>query len=237
MDALKRRDRNRGISQQRETAREQRRAADVGTDEAEDAVAARKEANAAQAAAQQAAESVGRLDNETSEGVLKAQEAAMEAERAAQAEAQMARALAKIAAAERELPAPSDAEPQSPSDAAPALQAAEAAAEILAREVNAQAASLGMSKPDLSEPVRPGNGQKDLENSPGGVNAEVNQLAKELARKDDVNFFQKLFARLGWFKIRGASRDGLTEHDLKDVPREYRDLVRRYFLKLSEENP
>ena len=61
--------------------------------------------------------------------------------------------------------------------------------------------------------------------------------AKELQRKDNPDFFKNLFARLGWFKIRDISKDGLGARDLKDVPREYRDLVRRYFLKLSEENP
>ena len=71
----------------------------------------------------------------------------------------------------------------------------------------------------------------------GGVSAEVSALAKELQRKDSPDFFKNLFSRLGWFKIRGLSKDGLGARDLKDVPREYRDLVRRYFLKLSEEQP
>ena len=79
--------------------------------------------------------------------------------------------------------------------------------------------------------------EKNKSGGGGGVSEEVKKLAKELQRKDNPDFFKNLFARLGWFKIRDISKDGLGARDLKDVPREYRDLVRRYFLKLSEENP
>ena len=113
------------------------------------------------------------------------------------------------------------------------------------REVSAQAAALGMSKKSSSEQNQQGGagqgkGKEDEKNQSGGgggVSEEVKKLAKELQRKDNPDFFKNLFARLGWFKIRDISKDGLGARDLKDVPREYRDLVRRYFLKLSEENP
>ena len=111
------------------------------------------------------------------------------------------------------------------------------------REVSAQAAALGMSKKSSSEKNQQGGAsqEKGDEESKGGggggVSEEVKKLAKELQRKDNPDFFKNLFARLGWFKIRDISKDGLGARDLKDVPREYRDLVRRYFLKLSEENP
>ena len=65
----------------------------------------------------------------------------------------------------------------------------------------------------------------------------MKKLANDLKRNDSSDFLKSLFSRLGWFKIRGLSRDGLGTPDLKDVPREYRDLVRRYFLKLSEDQP
>ena len=65
----------------------------------------------------------------------------------------------------------------------------------------------------------------------------MSKLAKELKRNDGPGFMKSLFSRFGWFKLRGLSGDGIGTQDLKDVPREYRDLVRRYFLKLSEENP
>ena len=45
---------------------------------------------------------------------------------------------------------------------------------------------------------------------------------------------RRLMERLGWFKIKGAAKDGLGERDLKDIPAEYRELVRSYFLKLAE---
>ena len=99
---------------------------------------------------------------------------------------------------------------------------AKEAAKVLEREVASQSTALGLSRKDSAQ---------------GGADDEVDKLAKELHRNDSPDFFKKIFSRLGWFRIRGSVRDGVGEQDLKDVPAEYRDLVRRYFLKLAEENP
>ena len=64
--------------------------------------------------------------------------------------------------------------------------------------------------------------------------AEISKLARELERHDDPEAARQLLERLGWFKIKGAAKDGLGERDLKDIPAEYRELVRSYFLKLAE---
>ena len=133
-------------------------------------------------------------------------------------------------------------EPAEAGDVQAASEAAVEASDAMDREVSAQAAALGMSKKSSSNQNQQGAGkEKGVEENKGGggggVSEEVKKLAKELQRKDNPDFFKNLFARLGWFKIRDISKDGLGARDLKDVPREYRDLVRRYFLKLSEENP
>ena len=104
------------------------------------------------------------------------------------------------------------------------------------RAVNAEAAALGMSQ-DASGKGRGQESEKESSGGGGDVTEEMKKLANDLKRKDTPDFFKSLFARLGWFKIRGLSKDGLGEQELKEVPREYRDLVRRYFLKLAEENP
>ena len=84
-----------------------------------------------------------------------------------------------------------------------------------------------------------GKGKGDENNKGGGggegISAEVSRLARDLKHADDPDFLKKLLLESGWFTIRGLSKDGIRERDLKDVPREYRDLVRRYFLKLVEE--
>ena len=115
--------------------------------------------------------------------------------------------------------------------------AAEAASDAMDREVNAQATALGMSRRKADGGTAKGRGKETDSSAGGGLAEEVSDLASELRRHDSPDSLKSLFSRLGWFKIRGLSRDGLGAPDLKDVPREYRDLVRRYFLKLSEENP
>ena len=243
-DALARNDRNRAMNLQKEIANAQARAADNVNEE--DEAAARTAANAAQAAAAEAIEKAYRnWNNGTKEKAIAAQKAAIERELEAQDEAQAVRALSKLGAAEksvaREAGEPSEPSEQAdqPNSSQPAAKAATDAADALDREVNAQAAALGMSRQSKDAKGGKGKGEKDDKklSSGGGIADEVSHLASELKRNDSPDFLKSLFTRLGWFKIRGLSKDGLVERDLKDVPREYRDLVRRYFLKLAEENP
>ena len=251
-EALERNDRYRAANLQKEIARAQARATDAVNGEEE--VAARSAANAAQ---EKAAEALAKADqnwnNETRAAAVAAQQAAIDAEREAQSEARAVRAMDKLAAAEKaadheaavnrpDQTTSASSEPAEAGDAQAASEAATEAADAMDREVSAQAAALGMSKKSSSKQNQQGAGkEKGDEESKGGggggVSEEVKKLAKELQRKDNPDFFKNLFARLGWFKIRDISKDGLGARDLKDVPREYRDLVRRYFLKLSEENP
>ena len=58
---------------------------------------------------------------------------------------------------------------------------------------------------------------------------------REQASKADPAALSRILESQGWFRIKGAAKDGLGDRNLKDVPAEYRDLVRAYFLKLSEE--
>ena len=245
-EALERNDRNRAANLQKEIARAQARATDAV--DGEDEIAARSAANAAQ---EKAAEALAKADqnwnNETRAAAVAAQQAAIDAEREAQSEARAVRAMDKLAASEAAVNRPDQmtspsSEPAEAGDVQAAFEAAVEASDAMDREVSAQAAALGMSKKSSSNQNQQGAGkEKGVEENKGGggggVSEEVKKLAKELQRKDNPDFFKNLFARLGWFKIRDISKDGLGARDLKDVPREYRDLVRRYFLKLSEENP
>ena len=167
---------------------------------------------------------------------LKAQDEASAALKREQALREQVRSGAKpeadLAALEEELarkmeegPSP-DRRAKGTGDAA---EAADASAEAMSRGVKAQAEALGLSGAQAPSQAQESAGG-------GGVQSEVDSLARELKRSDSPDFFKKLFARMGWFKIRDISKDGPSAVDLKDVPREYRDLVRRYFLKLAEES-
>ena len=69
----------------------------------------------------------------------------------------------------------------------------------------------------------------------GGLSADIARLIREQSSKADPAALSKILENQGWFRIKGAAKDGLGDRNLKDVPAEYRDLVRAYFLKLSEE--
>ena len=257
-EALSRNDRVRALNLQKEIASAQARATDSVNEE--DEKEARAAANAAQAEAAEAVrKAYGDWNNNTKEAAIAAQEAAAERELEAQSEARRIRALSKLHAAEKSATrktaaadnpsteqseqsnnSPDSSNPQtlkpSNSQTLKPSEAAEAASDALDREVNAQAAALGMSKRSAQSGAK-GKGDEKSKGGGGGINEEVKKLANDLKRNDSPDFLKSLFSRLGWFKIRGLSRDGLGTPDLKDVPREYRDLVRRYFLKLSEEQP
>jgi len=158
---------------------------------------------------------------EKTAAAAKAQQTALEA---MQKELAVREAIRKDGLTDEDLRTPDSPQPSA---------AAQAAAESMHREVQAQAAALGMSARQSSAKSEAVPSRR--ETAEGDVSDEVRDLAASLKRNDSPDFFKNLFSRLGWFKIRGVSKDGLRESDLKDVPREYRDLVRRYFLKLSEE--
>lgn len=115
-------------------------------------------------------------------------------------------------------------------------KAAEAAA-AMRNEAARQAKALGISeRGDQSSNSSQSPTQAPQESpSGGGIAAEIAQLARDLQRKDSPAAAQQLFERLGWFRIKGAAKDGLGDRELKDIPAEYLDLVRAYFLKLAEE--
>ena len=114
------------------------------------------------------------------------------------------------------------------------------AAEAMRREAARQAKALGMPEEQQSsgqsqgEMESRGQSGEESRSGGGGVAAEISKLARELERHDDPEAARQLLERLGWFKIKGAAKDGLGERDLKDIPAEYRELVRSYFLKLAE---
>ena len=226
-EAIERNDRNRAQKLQGEISREQARAAEAA--ETEDELTARSAAEAAQTMANEMTDQPsGSWNNETRAQALSAQKRAMASEAEAQAESRVARAVGQIAAAERQLARQFSQPTQSARSDEDAASASQEASEAMNRAVSADAASLGMSRGQESEKKSSGG---------GGVTEEMSKLASDLKRKDNPDFFKSLFARLGWFKIRGLSKDGLGDAELKEVPREYRDLVRRYFLKLAEEAP
>lgn len=225
LEALQRADWNRALSLQREIAKEQSRAAEAAADDGGDSEASREEASRAQQAAAEAAAAASRSGKAAQPEAVKTQREAMESERLAQDEAEYARAAGKLAAAEVDVQPPAAAQKPDDKDCEAARSAKDAAA-AMNREVSSQAAGLGISK----------RRNDDKPSSGGGViSDEVQCLARELQKEDGVDFLRKLILRQGWFRIRGLTESGLTEGDLKEVPREYRDLVRRYFLKIATE--
>ena len=90
-------------------------------------------------------------------------------------------------------------------------------------------------EPSPGEPSS-GKGKGNAESQGGGgLSAEIARLIREQSSKADPAALSKILENQGWFRIKGAAKDGLGDRNLKDVPAEYRDLVRAYFLKLSEE--
>ncbi|MBP5285612.1 MAG: hypothetical protein ILO34_05825, partial [Kiritimatiellae bacterium] len=102
--------------------------------------------------------------------------------------------------------------------------AAGKARESLDRSLKRRAKSLGTASLRFG-----GNGRPA-----GSIDRRIDDLARELKLADDPENARKLLEESGWFRIRGAAKDGVGEHELKDIPAEYRDLVRLYFLKLAE---
>lgn len=188
---------------------------------------------------------------------VKAQEEAVKAQQ--QASADMAAAAAMMAgddgeeAKKSEPSADASAEAQAPSGFA-ADQLAEAAADDLESAVGAQQTALGIVPPpeadeDGDDGAKKGGEKKneqggqgakkksDDESKGGGggsfkkVMAEMNE---ELKRNDIPEELKGRISRKAWYRIRGSVKEGLGERDLKNVPPEYRDLVRRYFLRLAD---
>ena len=117
---------------------------------------------------------------------------------------------------------------------------ADKAAQSLMESVEKQAEKLGIEKDD--EDMENDNSERNSSassssgsKSSSGFGAEFKRRTAEMKRRDDPDFFKKLFSDAGWFKIRGSAKNGLSDRDLEEVPIEYRELTRRYFLKLSDE--
>jgi len=140
-------------------------------------------------------------------------------------------------------------------------ETAKAAAEDVHRAAERQAAKLGLkalgaekgsddaqgsdsAKDDEAKNAQSGGGKngqtnkdpKGLSLTGGGIRKELEKMARELKSKEAIPeaLLDKISTK-AWFRIRGSVKEGLGERDLKDIPPEYRDLVRRYFLRLVEE--
>ncbi len=183
----------------------------------------RDEALAKAVAAEKEAER--KIADASANGDAKAREELMRQAAAAQARAEDLREQADV---------PADCR-----GSAVGAKAAEAA-EAMRREAARQAKALGMPEEQQSsgqsqgEMESRGQSGEESRSGGGGVAAEISELARKLERHDDPEAARQLLERLGWFKIKGAAKDGLGERDLKDIPAEYRELVRSYFLKLAE---
>lgn len=112
----------------------------------------------------------------------------------------------------------------------PAGKAADAAAE-LARRVERQMRDLAIDPNSAAS----ASGVGENDRSGGGLSAQIKALAEQLKRDGSPEDLSALFEKTGWFRIKGAAKNGLGERDLDAVPAEYRELVRQYFLKLAEE--
>lgn len=150
-------------------------------------------------------------------------------------------------------PQESSQQAQKPGKGETAASEARKAAAELDKSVARQAAALGIEaseeKPgNESEEAEPqdendDNSSEDAENGDksegkpgkGRVFKEIAKKAKALKRADDPEAVKATMEKSGWFKIQGSANQGLTEKDLRGIPAEYRELVRAYFLKLSEE--
>lgn len=118
-----------------------------------------------------------------------------------------------------------------------AKKAAEAA-ESLKEHLKEEAKELGLKEDDQQESSGGAGISDDSEKNSvsGGVAGELKNAMRELkAIEKDENFKLKI-RDAGWFKVKGSAKNGLGEKDLKDIPLEYRNLIRLYFQKLSEES-
>lgn len=102
------------------------------------------------------------------------------------------------------------------------------ASDILAKRLREEAERLGLDE------EKPSNDEND-DSSSGGFAEELKRRMRELEGFDPVHRSAGFMLREGWFRIKGAAKDGLGERSFEDVPPEYRDLVMQYFLKLAEE--
>jgi hypothetical protein len=112
------------------------------------------------------------------------------------------------------------------------------AAESLKEHLKEEAKELGLKEDDQQQSSGGAGTSDDSEKNSvsGGVAGELKNAMRELkAVEKDENFKLKI-RDAGWFKVKGSAKNGLGEKDLKDIPLEYRNLIRLYFQKLSEES-
>ena len=143
-----------------------------------------------------------------------------------------------------------DAARQMDKDAPAAEKEAQEAAEELKSAATAAAEELGLEeekteeeeKEDSKENSGGGKAKKKMKNDEkklsveggGTVKEELEKLAEELKRNDISESEKVKLSKQMWMKIRGGVKNGLGERDLKNIPPEYRELVRDYFLYLSQ---
>ena len=230
---------DKAIAAQR-TAEAARKKADA-SNKNEDRTAAFEAQQAAAAAQHEASDEMARA-SQAMEGAPETQTEDAQSGGASSNAAQEPGETADEASSETQTDAPA-------SGGSPAKPAHEAADEISSAAA-AQAAKLGIDENarrekggDAEEQKSQGGGSsrgektEDGGSGGGGLDKELEDLAKELKRNDIPEDQKGRIARKAWFRIRGAVKEGLGERDLRNIPAEYRELVRRYFLRLVEEKP
>lgn len=199
-------------------------------------------AEAEKAAAERAAAEKAAAEKAAAQKAAAAAKAAEE-KKAAAGKAAAEKAAAQKAAAAGKTPAekhPQDgkaaakADPEKRTDERNAVaEKAAQAAESMKERVEKEAKRLGLD----SEPGASATERKEESDrfSSGGIAAELKRRMLELKNVEIAGDIKELLLREGWFRIKGSAKDGLGAVDLDAVAPEYRELVRLYFLKLSEE--
>ena len=163
-----------------------------------------------------------------------ARKEALVAQQEAQKELEKALLNAQQAAAEKATAEKNDEKKKMSSSAKKAAEAAESLMEHLKEE----AKELGLKEDDEQESSGGAGISDDSEKNSvsGGVARELKNAMRELKAVEKNENFKLKIRDAGWFKVKGSAKNGLGEKDLKDIPLEYRNLIRLYFQKLSEES-
>ena len=163
-----------------------------------------------------------------------ARKEALAAQQEAQKELEKALLNAQQAAAEKATAEKNDEKKKMSSSAKKAAEAAESLMEHLKEE----AKELGLKEDDEQESSGGAGISDDSEKNSvsGGVARELKNAMRELKAVEKNENFKLKIRDAGWFKVKGSAKNGLGEKDLKDIPLEYRNLIRLYFQKLSEES-
>lgn len=133
--------------------------------------------------------------------------------------------------------APSPGQSGSQSQADSPAAAAQQAADALSAAAAAMAANLGIPNDARQNGAGQGRGRYRRRQRGGGGGVSEPSLEEELSEELDLTEDGEAGAdgNRHWQRIRGSVKEGLGEWQLRNVPKEYRELVRRYFLRISEE--